>query len=90
MTDHDGDLLKAEVVALQAVMIAVFRRMANDRPDLSALFCQAFDEAEAIMTGVAVQVGVDAPAATTVGALRVLDEIRAGVLADPDLCRAEG
>jgi hypothetical protein len=50
MTEADADVLKAEVVALQAVMISVFRRMATDRPELAPLFCEAFDEAEAIIT----------------------------------------
>jgi hypothetical protein len=86
MTEADADVLKAEVVALQAVMISVFRRMATDRPELAPLFCEAFDEAEAIMTGVAVKMGMEAPRETTIGALAILDEIRAGVIRRPELC----
>ena len=91
MSGSDEDVLKAEVVALQAVLISVFRRMACDRADLAPLFCQAFDEAEAILTGVAVKMGLDAPRETTVGALRVVEEIRAGVIRDEAICaRGQG
>ena len=88
MTEADANVLKAEVVALQAVLISVFRRMATDRPEFAPLFCRAFDEAEAIMTGVAVKMGMEAPRETTLGALALLDEIRAGVIRKPELCRS--
>lgn len=88
MTDAEAEIVRAEVVALQAVMIAVLRRLAQDRPDLSVLLCQSFEEAEAILTGVAVQIGLEAPLASTVGALRVVEEIRNAVIHDPALCAA--
>ncbi len=87
MTETDAAVLKAEVVALQAVLISVFRRMVSDRSELAPLFCQAFDEAETILSGVAVKLGLDAPMETTVGALRIVDEIRSGVIRDPSVCR---
>lgn len=87
MTEADASILKAEVVALQAVLISVLRRMASDRADLAPLFCQAFDEAETILSGVAVKLGLDAPMETTVGALRILEEIRNAVIRDPALCQ---
>jgi hypothetical protein len=87
--DADTEILKAEVVALQAVLIAVFRRMVEDRPDLAPMFCRAFDEADATLTGVAIQIGMRAPRETTVGALRVVEEIRAGVIRNPATCAGE-
>jgi hypothetical protein len=89
--DADNATLKAEVLALQAVMIGVFRRMVTDRPELAASFCQAFDDAETILSGVAVKMGIDAPAETTIGALQVVEEIRAAVIPDEIIChRNEG
>ena len=82
----DAAAVKAEVVALQAVLMAVFRRMATDRPDLAELFCQAFDEAETILSGVAVRMGLDAPIETCVGALKVVEELRAAVIHDESVC----
>ncbi len=86
MNQAEAEIVGAEVVALQAVLIAVLRRLAQDRPDLSPLLCQSFEEAEAILTGVAVRVGLDAPLASTVGALRVVEEIRDAVIHDPATC----
>jgi hypothetical protein len=86
MTDPDYRQLHAEVIALQAVLMAVFRRMARDRPELTPLFCSAFDEAEAILTGVATREGLEEALGTTTSALAIIDELRAAVIRDPDLC----
>ena len=85
--EADLQTLKAEVVALQAVMISVFRRIMADRPELAASFCQAFDDAETILSGVAVKIGLDAPPETTLGALAVIDELRSAVIRDESVCR---
>ena len=85
--EADIAALKAEVVALQAVMISVFKRMVADREELSASFCQAFDDAETILSGVAVKMGIDAPAETTIGALQIVEEIRRAVIRDESICR---
>jgi hypothetical protein len=87
MTGSDEAVVKAEVIALQAVLISVFRRMASERPELAPIFCTAFDEAETILTGVAVKMGLEAPAESTLGALRVIEELRRAVIRDESLCR---
>jgi hypothetical protein len=87
MTEADEAVLKAEVVALQAVLMSVFRRIVTDRPDFAPLFCQAFDEAETILSGVAVKLGMDAPVESTIGALRIIEELRSAVIRDPEICR---
>ena len=79
--------LHAEVLALQAVLMGVFRRMARDRPELTPLFCQAFDEAETILSGVAVQSGLEEMIGTTTGALRIIDQLRMSVIGDESRCR---
>ena len=86
MSDEEAAIVRAEVVALQAVMMAVFRRLATDRPELGALFCKAFDEAETILSGVAIKIGIDAPLESTVGALEVIEEMRRAVIRDESLC----
>jgi hypothetical protein len=67
--------------------MAVFRRLLNDRPELGGTFCAAFDQAETILAGVAVKMGLEAPREVTVGALTVLEQIRAGVIRDESICR---
>lgn len=89
MTEADEKVVKAEVIALQAVLIAVFRRMASDRPDLAPLFCRAFDDAETILSGVAVKIGLDAPPETTLDALKVIEELRAAVIRDERICSGD-
>ena len=86
MTEAEEKVLKAEVLALQAVLISVFRRLATDRPELGPLFCRAFDEAEAMVTGVAVKIGMAAPLDSTVGALAVIEELRSAVIRDESVC----
>ena len=81
-------VLQAEALAVQAVLIAVFRRMARDRPELGPLFCEAFDDAETLMAGVAVKLGVEVPPETTLGPLRVIDELRSAVISD-EMCRGD-
>jgi hypothetical protein len=78
--------LQSEVVALQAVLIALLRRLMRDRPELRPSVCDAFEEAEAILTGVAEKMGLDAPLGSTVGALAVVEEIRAAVIRDERAC----
>lgn len=78
--------LRAEVLALQAVLIAVFRRMASDRAELVPLFCRAFDDAEAITTGVATKAGLESQLGTTTAALSVIDELRSAVIREPGAC----
>ena len=87
MTEADEAVVKAEVIALQAVLISVFRRMATDRPELAPLFCRAFDEAETILSGVAEKLGLEAPRETTVGALAIIEEMRLAVIRDESVRR---
>lgn len=78
--------LQAETLAVQAVLIAVCRRLAREQPALAPVLCAAFDDAETLMSGLAVRLGVDVPPETTLGPLRVLDELRAAVITDETMC----
>ena len=80
MTEDDAAVLHAEMAALQAVLIAVLRRVATNDPQLTQSLCAAFDEAETVLTGLAVQLGGGISGPTTLSALRVVEEIRSGVL----------
>lgn len=81
--------LQAETLAVQAVLIAVCRRLARAQPELGPVLCAAFDDAETLMSGLAVRLGIDVPAETTLGPLRVIDELRAAVITDERMCGAE-
>jgi hypothetical protein len=43
--------VQSEVIALEAVLIAVFRRIARADPRMAKLLCDSFDEAETVMAG---------------------------------------
>ena len=86
MDEAETAALRAEMVALQAVLMSVFRRLASDRPELTPAFCQAFDEAETTLSGVAEKMGLDAPVESTIGALRVIEELRRAVIRDERRC----
>ncbi len=81
--------LQAEALAIQAVLIAVFRRMAREKPEVGPLFCAAFDDAETLLSGVAVKLGVTVPPETTLGPLRVIDELRSAVITDEGMCAGD-
>jgi hypothetical protein len=82
----DAAVVRAELVALQAVLIAVFRRLAQDAPELAPTLCLAFDDAESILTGVSMRMGIEDPDRSAVAALRIVEEIRSGVIADERVC----
>ena len=89
MDESEAALLRSELVALQAVLMAVFRRLATDVPELTPSLCRGFDDAEAILTGVAMKMGVEDPTRSAVGALSIVDEIRAGVISTEHWCSRE-
>ena len=90
MGSEDAAILHAEVAALQAVLISLLRRAASEQPELLPLLCSAFDDADTVLTGLAVQLGGGASGPTTLSALRVVDEIRSGVLGSDASCFGAG
>lgn len=90
MGSEDAAILHAEVAALQAVLISVLRRAASEHSDLLPLLCAAFDDADTVLTGLAVQFGGEVSGPTTLSALRVVDEIRSGVLGSDAACFGAG
>ena len=90
MSSEDAAILHAEVAALQAVLISLLRRATSERPDLTPLLCAAFDDADTVLTGLAVQLGGEQSGSTTLNALRVVDEIRSGVLGADAACFGAG
>ncbi|MFN3727888.1 MAG: hypothetical protein ACK4SZ_16475 [Allosphingosinicella sp.] len=90
MGSEDAAILHAEVAALQAVLISLLRRAASEQPDLTPLLCAAFDDADSVLTGLAVQLGGEVSGPTTLNALRVVDEIRSGVLGSNAACFGAG
>jgi hypothetical protein len=84
--DADFPNLHAELLAVQAVVIALARRLARHDPALGRVVCAAFEDAESLMTGVAVRLGADASPASTLGALRVIAEMRDAAILDESVC----
>lgn len=85
--EAEFNAVQAESVALQAVVIALCRQILEARPELAPAFCAAFDDAERLMQGIAVRIGTDAPREVTVGALGVIEQIRAAIIRDESVCR---
>jgi len=82
------EVLQAEAIAVQAVLVSLCRRLVRAEPGLADAVCQAFEVAETIMSGLAVRIGTHAPMANTIGALRILEELRAAAITDEAPCRA--
>jgi len=82
--DTDLVTLHAEVLAVQAALIAISRRIAAADPALGPAFCAAFEDAESTMAGLAMR--LDLPTEATIEALRILAEMRDAVIRDESLC----
>ena len=90
MGSKDAAILHAEVAALQAFLNSPLRFSASEQPDFTPLLCSAFDDADTVLTGLAVQFGGGISGTTTLSALRVVDEIRSGVLGSDAACFGAG
>jgi hypothetical protein len=86
--DSDLVILHAEILAVQAALIALSRRLAAAQPELGPAFCAAFEDAETIMSGLAMR--LDLPSDATLEALRILAEMRHAVIHDEALCAPRG
>jgi hypothetical protein len=84
-SDADVLALHAELLAVEAVVIALGRTLAAT-PNLGPAVCAAFDEAESMMTGIAIRLGADAAPEATVGALRIIAEMRDAAIRDESVC----
>jgi|GEM_PF-4902320 len=82
--DSDLVTLHAEILAVQAALIAISRHLAAARPELGPAVCAAFEDAETIMSGLAMR--LDHPSGATLEALRILGEMRDAVIRDEALC----
>ncbi len=78
--------VQSEVIAIEAVLIAVFRRIARADPRMAKLLCDSFDEAETVMAGIAVRHGMQEVLHTTTAAMTIVDELRQAVLPDGRVC----
>lgn len=80
MSSDDAATLHAEMAALQAVMMSLLRKLAHEHPELTPSFCAAFDEAEDVLMGLAMKIGLEEATGTTMSALRVVEDLRRGTL----------
>jgi hypothetical protein len=72
--------VQSEVIALEAVLIAVFRRLAKADERMGRLLCDSFDEAETVMSGLAVKHGLEEVLDTTTAAMGIVEELRKAVV----------
>jgi hypothetical protein len=71
---------QSEVIAIEAVLIAVFRRFAKADARMARLLRDSFDEAETVMSGLAVKHGLEAVLETTTAAMAIVEELRKAVV----------
>ncbi|HWI76781.1 MAG TPA: hypothetical protein VNS53_06855 [Sphingomicrobium sp.] len=72
--------VQSEVIAIEAVLIAVFRRIGRADPRMAKLLGDAFDEAETVMSGLAVKHGMEELLHTTTAAMTIIEELRQAVI----------
>ena len=72
--------VQAEVIAIEAVLIAIFRRIAKSDDAMARLFRESFDEAETVMAGLASRHGLEEALQATTAAMTIIDELRQAVL----------
>ena len=72
--------VQSEVIAIEAVLIAVFRRVARADTQVAKLLGNAFDEAETVMSGLAVKHGMEEVLHTTTAAMTIIEELRQAVI----------
>ena len=72
--------VQSEVIAIEAVLIAVFRRIAKTDEAMARLFRESFDEAETVMAGLATRHGLEEALQATTAAMTIIDELRQAVL----------
>ena len=71
--------VQSEVIAIEAVLIAVFRRIAKSDEAMARLFRESFDEAETVMAGLATRLGLEEAIQATTAAMTIIDELRQAV-----------
>jgi len=78
--------VQSEVIAIEAVLIAVFRRFAKADARMARLLCDSFDEAETVMSGLAVKHGLEEVLETTTAAMSIVEQLREAVIPDRRAC----
>jgi hypothetical protein len=76
--------LAAETLALQNVMAHVLHRVSKIDPSLAAAIKLGFDDAANGVESVAIRFGKSASADHAVKAIRIVEQLRAATLGDPD------
>lgn len=72
--------VQSEVIAIEAVLLAVFRRAAKRDPEMARVLRDSFDEAETVMAGLANRHGLEESLQATTAAMTIIDELRQAVL----------
>lgn len=76
--------LAAETLALQAIIIGVFQRIAKLSPDLRTVIGSGFDDAANYVEHITIKLGASASPAHTSKALKIVEGLRATTLGKPD------
>ena len=72
--------VQSEVIAIEAVLLAVFRRVARSDPKMATMLRDSFDEAETVMSGLATRHGLEEALQATTAAMTIIEELRQAVL----------
>jgi hypothetical protein len=83
-TDADTNLIAAELMAVQGILMCVLKRIAEVDENLASAIEGGFDDAANLAEKMKVALGAGAPSNEAVEALRTIERLRAGVLDNPD------
>jgi polysaccharide deacetylase 2 family uncharacterized protein YibQ len=82
--DTDTNLIAAELMAVQGILMCVLRRIAVVDQNLANAIEGGFDDAMNLAEKMTVALGEGAPSKEAVEALRTIERLRAGILGDDD------
>ena len=82
--DTDTNLVAAELMAVQGILMCVLRRIAAVDQDLASAIEGGFDDAANLAEKMTVALGAGAPSKEAVEALRTIERLRAGILGNHD------
>jgi hypothetical protein len=84
-TDADTNLIAAELMAVQGILMCVLRRVATVDQNMASAIESGLDDATKLAEEMKVALGEEAPSGEAAEALRTIERLRAGILgADPD------
>lgn len=82
--ETDTNLIAAELMAVQGILMCVLRRIAAVDQDLASAVEDGFDDAANLAEKMKVALGAGVPSKEAIESLRTIERLRAGILGNHD------